>query len=629
MCGITGFSFKDNIDQKNNILKKMNDLLSHRGPDGEGFYHDDYVSLGHKRLAIIDLNSRSNQPLFDNSKNYAIVFNGEIYNYIELKEILIQKGFKFSTKSDTEVLLNSYICWGTKLLEKIKGMFSFCIYDKKEKKIFCARDHFGQKPFFYYLKDGNFVFSSELTSLTSNPKIKKEICLQSIIDYLHYDSFVDSSTPLENCYKLLPSEFLIFDISTRILKKEIYWHLNIQEKKYHTSNYYNKFLEKLIKSTELHLRSDVPIALYLSGGIDSSTLALISKKILKNNNLTAYNLKFKNETFNENELASDTAKKLNLNLSTFNLEDTDFISVLKNNLDSLDEPLADLGLIAIGFISKFVSQEGHKVVISGDGGDELLMGYEPFQKYWLFKSIENFSLLSKSTKYISSIMPDSYEYMGLSHKMKIFSKALGFPKIQSNSRWICSFLPEEIDSFVKNLDKKNNQHLYKYIYKIITSIDSKNEYDQLNVQYQRHFLTNLICSHTDKANMTYSIEARSPFLDPDLFDFVNTLPKNLKLKGGVSKTILRKYLKENLNNETYKTPKKGFTVPMALWIKNDLKSLILDTLNEDTIKKLGFLNYEYLKNNIIEPHIKNKSNNYKKIWNIFILVNWLKKNSLI
>ena len=222
-------------------------------------------------------------------------------------------------------------------------------------------------------------------------------------------------------------------------------------------------------------------------------------------------------------------------------------------------------------------------------------------------------------------MPDSYEYMGLSHKMKIFSKALGFPKIQSNSRWICSFLPEEIDSFVKNLDKKNNQHLYKYIYKIITSIDSKNEYDQLNVQYQRHFLTNLICSHTDKANMTYSIEARSPFLDPDLFDF----PKNLKLKGGVSKTILRKYLKENLNNETYKTPKKGFTVPMALWIKNDLKSLILDTLNEDTIKKLGFLNYEYLKNNIIEPHIKNKSNNYKKIWNIFILVNWLKKNSLI
>ena len=205
MCGIAGFYTKSNLPDKISILKKMNDKLIHRGPDGEGFFTDEYVSLSHKRLAIIDLNSRSNQPFKDEDENYILVFNGEIYNYVELKNLLIENGLKFNTTSDTEVLLLSYICWGTKLLEKIKGMFAFAIYDKKKKQIFCARDHFGQKPFFYYFKDGNFIFSSELTSLIEHPKVHKEICIKSISNYLHYDSFISDTTPLKNCYKLLLS----------------------------------------------------------------------------------------------------------------------------------------------------------------------------------------------------------------------------------------------------------------------------------------------------------------------------------------------------------------------------------------------------------------------------------------
>ena len=191
MCGIAGFALRENIDHKKNILKIMNDKLSHRGPDGEGFYHDNDVSFSHKRLAIIDLNSRSDQPFLDRNNQHVVVFNGEIYNYIELRKLLIDDGFEFFTASDTEVLLNSYINWGVDLLKKIKGMFAFAIYDKKKKEIFCSRDHFGQKPFFYYWKDGNFIFSSELTSLISNPVIKKEISIKSIMNYLHYDSFVE------------------------------------------------------------------------------------------------------------------------------------------------------------------------------------------------------------------------------------------------------------------------------------------------------------------------------------------------------------------------------------------------------------------------------------------------------
>ena len=629
MCGITGFSIKEEINNKKSFLKLMNDKLSHRGPDGEGFYNDELVSLAHKRLAIIDLNPRSNQPLHDHTKNYVITFNGEIYNYIELKKILVEKGYIFSTTSDTEVLLNSYICWGTESLKKIKGMFSFAIYDKRKNIIFCARDHFGQKPFFYYYKNGNFIFSSELTSLITNPLIEKKICTESIAQYFHYDSFIDNTTPILNCYKLLPSEYLIFDISNKNLKKDKYWNLNIKQEKEYSNNHYNDFIQKITRSTELHLRSDVPIALYLSGGIDSTVLAYISKNELKNNNIKAFNLKFKNESFNENLLATDTSKKLDLDLTTFNLEDTNFISVLENNINKIDEPLADLGLIAIGFMANFISMENYKVVISGDGGDELLMGCEPFQKYWLFKIINNIALLSKFTKYIASLMPDSYEYMGISHKMKIFSKALGFDNNYSNTRWICSFLPEEIERLTNKKSNLNEKQIYNYILRIISSIDSNDDYDQLNIQYQKHFLTNLICSHTDKANMHYSIEARSPFLDHELFEFTNKLPKNYKLNKGLSKIILRNFLKKNLNNSTYKTPKKGFTVPMAIWLKNDLKSLVLDTLSEEKIKKLGFLNYDYINNFIIKPHMNNKSNNHKKIWNIYVLIKWLENNHLI
>ena len=634
MCGIAGFSLKTNLDQKANVLKDMNDKLSHRGPDGEGFYHDYDVSLSHKRLAIIDLNPRSNQPFLDKKKEFVIVFNGEIYNYIELRKLLIDDGYEFLTNSDTEVLLNSYIHWGTGLFQKIKGMFSFAIYDTKKKQIICARDHFGQKPFFYYYKDGDFIFSSELTSLISNPVINEQICITSIVNYLHYDSFIGRSTPLINCYKLLPSEYLIFDIQKRNIQKKEYWSLNIKDKKSRPKDYYNQFINKLTQSTKQHLRSDVPIALYLSGGVDSSTLACISKGILNNDNLTAFNLKFENETFNENLLAADTSKKLNLKLTTYDLQDTNFISELSNSINNIDEPLADLGFIAVSFISNFVSRDGYKVVISGDGGDELLMGYEPFQKYWLYKFINNFSIISGSIKYISSLIPDSYDYMGASHKMKIFSKALGFSKKYSNSRWICSFLPEEINDITNNSKISKNDELkkndiYSYIMRIIDSIDSNNEYDQLTIQYQKHFLSNLICNHTDKANMQYSIEARSPFLDPDLFNFTNSFPKKLKLNYKFSKLILRKFLKKTLKNHTYKSRKKGFTVPMAIWIKNELKNLILDTLSKETVKNTGFLNYDYLYDKVIKPHINNKSNNHKKIWNVFVLVNWLKNNKLI
>jgi asparagine synthase (glutamine-hydrolysing) len=630
MCGFAGFSVSHNSENNTAIIKKMNDKLQHRGPDGEGFFFNNLISLAHKRLSIIDLNERSNQPFTDNQKKHIIVFNGEIYNYLELKNELLKKDCIFSTESDTEVLLKAYIYWGKNFLNKIRGMFSFVIYDIEKNILFCARDHFGQKPFFYYFDNKDFIFSSELRSLLQHPLIPKTICKKSIMSYLHYDSFVGETTPIDNCYKLLPSEYLIFNISNKTIQKKKYWDINIHSEKKKNENSENIFFQKLNNSVKIHLRSDVPIALYLSGGLDSSTLAHITKKTLAHNNISAFNLRFKESSFNEDIDARSTANKLNLKLNTFEIQDLDYISSIKKSIDDLDEPLGDLGYMAIYLISNFVSKEGYKVAISGDGGDELLMGYEPFQKYGLFKLLNSSTICSSLVKKISSFLKDDFNYMGLNHKIKIFSKALTYKNDHANTRWISAYMPEEIkDLFIEDQNNFKNletDNIYNYINSVNQSIKSDDDYDKLLAQYQKHFLTNLICSHTDKANMAHSIEARSPFLDHELFDYVNSLPKNFKRNKNFSKLPLRNYLKKNLDNDVYKNPKKGFTVPMAKWIQSEIKEMVLDILSQKNISRLNFINYDYLKKVVLEPHLKNKQNNHKKIWNIFVLVNWLNNN---
>ena len=482
MCGFAGFSSNENIEKNINILKEMNEKLKHRGPDGEGYFYNNSIFLSHKRLSIIDLNERSNQPFTDKNGKHIIIFNGEIFNYIELKEELIKEKCVFFTESDTEVLLKAYIHWGPKFLNKIKGMFSFVIFDIEKQILFCARDHFGQKPFFYYFDNKQFIFASELRSLLKHPNIPKRICRKSIMNYLHYDSFVGDSTPIDNCFKLKPSEYLIFDIKNKKINKNYYWKLNINKKKTPDINSENLFLEKLSKSVKIHLRSDVPVALYLSGGLDSTTLALMATKEANYSNINAFNLKFSENSFNEHKEAQSTAKILNIKLKTFEVRDIDYIAQIQKSVDDLDEPLGDLGYMAIYLISKFVSREGYKVAISGDGGDELLMGYEPFQKYQLFKFLNSSKFFSKPVCAISKYLKDDFSYMGLNHKIKIFSKSLGHKSLHANTRWISAFMPEEINHL---LSKDNNNfdtnQIYEFIDNINSSISSNDEYDKLSV----------------------------------------------------------------------------------------------------------------------------------------------------
>ena len=308
MCGFCGFVSSNNQkDQNISILKKMNNALSHRGPDDEGYHSEDNIFLAHRRLSILDLSKRSSQPFKSNDKNLILLFNGEIYNYLELKKELKDQNYKFNTTSDTEVLLACYEIWDIKMLNKIKGMFSFSIIDLKKNIIFSARDHFGQKPFYYYSDKQNFIFSSELRSLLKNPEIPKKLDYDNTISYFHYDAFVGDTTPIQQCKKLLPSEYLIYDIKNKTITKNKYWSINLK-RNFNDENKINLKIDELLKtSVKQHLRSDVPVAIYLSGGIDSTSLASIAKKELKFDNLTAFNLKFNDPTFDEETLIENTS----------------------------------------------------------------------------------------------------------------------------------------------------------------------------------------------------------------------------------------------------------------------------------------------------------------------------------
>lgn len=635
MCGICGFVIKNskyNNFQSRKIIINMNNAFSHRGPDEEGYeiLPNEEIYLGHKRLSILDLNKRNNQPFVDNENKISLVFNGEIYNYLELKDS-IKKKYKFITSGDTEVLLACYKVWGTDLLKYIKGMFSFCIVDKKKNLIFCARDHFGQKPFHYFFDNKNFIFSSELRSLLKHPLIEKKLNIRNTINYLHYDSYVGSESPIKNCYKLEPSEYLLYDYKKNILKKNKYWKLKYKQNLIEKNDFKEKFINLFESSINSHLRSDVPIGIYLSGGIDSTSIAYVASKKLGYDNLTAFNLEFGNTTFDETLETKKTAKKLNINIINHKIEVKHQLQKFNFLIENLDEPLADPGYLAIGMIAEIAKNHNFKVMISGDGGDELFGGYEPFLKLDLFKLIRNSSLIKKLINFYNRFSKDSFDYMGFNYKLRIFSRGFSSNDEYYNSRWICSYTSEEIKKIINFQNVKNfrfeEQSIYKYLKKILDDTECQNDYIKLLSQYQNHYLPNLICSHTDKANMIYSIEARSPFLDKDLFEYTNNIDKSLKTINGKSKTVLRDLLYDNNFKSIGKAKKKGFTVPIALWIKDELKDEIKSLLDDNEIKNIEFINFKYFEQ-IVEEHIKSYRNNYKKIYNLYVLIKWIKKNKI-
>lgn len=586
MCGIFGQVNKNTSIDKDLLVRTTNKLLS-RGPDSLGTYIHKNVGLGFRRLAIVDLSENGNQPMKDSSGSSVIVFNGEIYNHLDLKKNLLGK-YKWKGSSDTEVIINSYKEKGIDAIKDLEGMFGLCIYDKKVNKLILARDHFGKKPLYYYKDENTFVFASEIKSILNIPYIKAKLTVDtlSLNKFMFYGYIPSPHSIFKQIKKVKPATLIEFDINTwEITNDYTFWSLeNI------TVNSNTKTEDEILTDIDIllesavrkRLMSDVPFGMFLSGGLDSTLLSYYLGKLAPKTK--TYTVSYPDiPKIDESIYAKETAKKFNL-VNRSCIFDSSFVK--KNFLemmDYLDEPLADAAIIPLYFISK-ESKKDFTVVLSGDGGDEVFGGYT---KYKVQKYIEKLSFFGFIPGFILNFFPHGGVYNKL---LSSFSLPLEQRQFIFGSG---SLLKNEVISILRksySLDtvfKEAFTYAHKYS-KYNTDVINKSLYLDCKIQLPDWYLVK-----GDRATMSNSQEMRNPFLDKNLVEYLFSLKGKLKIKNGVTKYLEKKLLERHFDKEFIHRPKRGFGVPLDNWIRNELKDVFDAYLykgdkyfNNDVVKKL-------------------------------------------
>lgn len=608
MCGITGF-----IGQFEGDFESFNNALSHRGPDAGGIYENESktLKLGHRRLSILDLSTHANQPMFSNNGRFVIVFNGEVYNFNELKS---QYNLSCNTTSDTEVILQLYIKLGTKTPSLLNGMFAFAIYDKIEQTIFIARDQIGIKPLFYYWDGVNFAFSSELKSFK---KLDKQLTVnkEAIPYFLHLGYIPEPLTIYSEVKKFPTGNYLTINENNIKVDFEAFWKLedNIKLETLKDEDIAKKQLEELLyKSIEKQLISDVPIGTFLSGGIDSSIVTAISSKASMKQ-VKTFSIGFHEAKYNEAPYAEAVAKHLKTDHHTFMIGEKDVLALVPSLMDIYDEPFGDSSAFPTMLVSK-LAREHVTVTLAGDGGDELFMGYGMYN--WA-ERLNNpiLDTFKKPLFKISQQLNNRWKRAGLlldyQNKKNIISHIFSQEQYLFSENDLSKFLISNSVNFIE----------FNKIYSP-RKLNSKEEQSFWDLG---HYLKDDLLVKVDRASMKYSLETRVPLLDMDLIHFSLNLDAKLKSQNGTSKYLLKEVLYQHIPKSLFDRPKRGFSIPLKDWLLKDLNYLITDYLNVSVIEKHGLvLNIEV--QNLIIRFYKGETINYNKIWHLIILHWWLETN---
>lgn len=569
MCGIAGvFRFKE--DHNNDrIIRLMTNTMSHRGPDADGFYCHDNIAFGHRRLSIIDLSELANQPIFDNTGNYVIIFNGEIYNYAEIKSDL-QQYYTFKTNGDTEVVLAAYLQWGEKSLDRLKGMFAFAIWDKSNRKLFIARDRLGVKPLYYYISGDHFIFASEIRAILNSGLVPRKINRNALTDYFLYQSFQSPHTIVEGI-KELPAGYFI-NVSDQTAHPAPYWKItNAPSFEIDNRESINrKVYELLMRSVERRMVSDVPVAAFLSGGIDSSVVVGLMAKVASTPE--TFNISFDDKDFDESYYASIIAKKFNTRHHELRLNPEDFLQELPNALNAMDSPSGDG--INTYVVSKAIRKQGIKVALSGVGGDELFAGYPIFKQFEsLRKKNWIWAMPVFVRKQLASVLSSDdirKQRMADIFKLKECTIAEVYPILrQVNSNHTLAQLlksPNKISQLHQTLATDRSE------------IENFPEYSQVSIAEYLGYTKQTLLKDTDQMSMAVSLEVREPFFDHELIEYVLRLPDIYK-KGTVPKSLLLEATGDLIPSEIYNRPKKGFVFPWNNWFRNELKSYCETKIN--------------------------------------------------
>ena len=626
MCGICGFVLSGNHSiSRQDALSRMVKALAHRGPDDTGVFIENDVALGVTRLSIIDL-AGGHQPLHNEDKTIWLVCNGEIYNFMELREYLSKKGHVFYTKTDTEVIVHLYEEYGDGCLNKLKGMFAFAIFNQKKKELFIARDRFGIKPLYYYADNSQLIFASEIKSILQFPDFKRDLDLIALDQYFTFEYVPAPRSIFRNIKKLPAAHYLTYREKNINVSK--YWDIDFSQSQVLLDEREAKdklagLLNTVIKR---HLISDVPLGVFLSGGIDSSTITALSSR-LSNKRIKTFSIGFKENSFDESEYALKVSALYNTSHHHHIFEISDLLRIIPKAMYYLDEPLADASFFPTYLLSNFARQNV-TVVLSGEGGDEIFAGYPTYQAHKLaefYKYIPEYIRNNLINKVINRL-PVSVDNFSLDFKAKKFISFLSSDAALRHIYWMGSF---NFQDRVKLYSPSPREALMAdNLYDTLSAylLQSKNccELDLFQYLDIKTYLQDDLLVKADRAGMANSLEIRVPYLDHELVEFVFSLSPRLRLKNLNTKYILKEIARDFLPRDIIKRQKKGFGIPIASWIKNDFKEVILDALGKDKIKKEGFFNYAYIEK-LLREHFANKTDNRKKIWTLFMFELWLKE----
>lgn len=620
MCGITGyFKSEDRILSKDSLIEATNSIR-HRGPDDAGYYEDENVGLGHRRLSIIDLSSAGHQPMTSANGRYIIAYNGEIYNYLQLKQELQSNGFQFRSQSDTEVVVNGFEYWGSAIFEKLNGIFAISIWDKAEKKLILARDRMGVKPLYYWHENDLLLFGSEIKTILSYDIVKRKINLQSFHEFLYYGYALGENTMFSGIKKILPGQYL--EISKDKVMTKKFWSINnintISQNGIKESMAISQTKSLLESAVSRQLVSDVPVGVFLSGGIDSSAITAFASKHYAGK-LKSYSAGFDFDGgHNELPLASKIAKKFGTQHHELMIQGKDITDIIKKMIYHHDEPFSDAANIPLYLMTQHVKNDC-KVVLQGDGGDELFAGYP---RYHIMSKYNQYKFIFTTLNAVKSLIPSKY----VRNKTERFYPL--FKNDQSKIRF-AKFLTEEREGIPEQLFTENIQKnfLQTNPFKRYEEVSKELDFLSDNVQKLLWLDTKIILpdqflEKVDKSTMANGVEVRVPFLDNDLASFALALPSELKVKNGVKKYLLKKALDGILPNEVLYGPKKGFGVPYQNWLKGPLKSFMEEIFNDPEIVQMNIFDYKVL-NIRVEEHCSGKRDWGFLLWKMMNLCLWV------
>jgi len=637
LCGIVGFY---NFESNNSIhtLESMRDSLTHRGPDDAGVYFDDAnrVGLGHRRLSVIDLSSLGHQPMTNEESTVWVVYNGEIYNYKEIRAKLVSKGYSFKSNSDTEVVLKAYMHWGIDCVKEFIGMFAMAIWDKRVKKLYLLRDRIGVKPLYYYYKDSKLLFGSELKALMAHPNFPKDIDYGAIPNFLRYGYIPTPRTIFENTYKLKPGHYLC--LHNNKLEEVKYWDANdyyLQDPLQGSEDEIAEELEALlVDSFKYRLLSDVPLGVFLSGGIDSTTLTALLQKSTNTQHKT-FSIGFHEDKYDEAKWAKKIAEYLETDHTEYYVSVDDCMEIIEKLPEIYDEPFGDNSALPTYILSKLTKQNA-TVALSADGGDELFGGYNRYRSVSslnssflrLPKDIRNLvvgTMNSLSADRIDGIyntfkpvMPRIKDFKDKYEKYRNMLTACNNEKLQDMYQFnVNRWTPEELDNL---LEVNCDGHHKTYFEDSFLALKDNDYMSQMMAADLKTFLLDDILTKVDRASMSVSLESREPFLDHRLVEYAARIPSSLKCRDGINKYILRKILYKHVPKELVDRPKKGFVVPLNDWLKGDLYPLLMDYLNEDKLKREGIFNAKAVSKDI--KGFLSGSVSVYKIWFILMFQMW-------